>query len=505
MLSQTDIKQIKNKGISIHELNKQLEYLNKGMHYLSIITPASTKRGIKCIPITEQKIYLNAWFSYLKDNKIIIKFVPASGSPYKMFKNLFEFLLANHTIPTTNFEQIFFQKIHHFAFYQDLNEICVTNEKKSIDELIAARNYKIIIKNLLFDQGLNYGYLPKGLMLFHTNPNGHRTAMEEHLVEGAFYAINKNREVKIHFTVLPEYRYSAESFIKKKIDIYTKLFNVKYCVNFSNQDICTNTLALDKNNCPIHNQNGLVFSLGGHGSLIRNLNSITADIIFIKNIDNVVPDSIKATTIRYKQLLAGILVTYQQKIFEYLSLIDSGKYTHEKLLEMLYFLQNDLYIKNPETKYLENGELILYIKSKLNRPIRICGMVRSKGMKSGKPFFTVNPDKTISLQILEISQIDLKNSEGKNMIKNSTHSNPVDLVCSVKNYKGEKFDLLKYTDVNTAFISSEEINGEKFKTFKLPGLWNGAMSNWNTIFVEVPIETFNPVETINDLLRPKHQ
>ncbi|MDR0530056.1 MAG: DUF4301 family protein [Bacteroidales bacterium OttesenSCG-928-I14] len=505
MLSQTDIKQIESRGISIRQINEQLEYFYKGFPCLSIVESASTNKGIKSLSDKEQQIYINKWFSYLDQDKIIVKFVPASGAASRMFKDLFEFLSANYTVPTTNFEQVFFSKIHRFAFYKDLDQICITNEKKSINKLIADNNYKTIVENLLLERGLNYGQLPKGLILFHTNPNGYRTAMEEHLVEGAFYAGNKVREVRIHFTISPEYRSCFESFLKEKIDIYTRLFNVKYHVDFSEQNPSTDTLALDKENRPFRDKNNLVFRPGGHGALIENLNNIIADIVFIKNIDNVVPDSFKAKTIRYKQLLAGVLVTYQERIFDYLNLIDSGKYIHENLLEMLLFLQNDLCIKNPEIKHLEDGELVLYIKSKLNRPLRVCGMVRNEGEPGGGPFLTVNPDGTTSLQILESSQIDLKDPEKRALFKNGTHFNSVDLVCTLKNYKGEKFDLFKHVNKNTGFISLKSKNGKQLKALELPGLWNGAMSDWNTIFVDVPIETFNPVKTVNDLLRPEHQ
>jgi hypothetical protein len=245
----------------------------------------------------------------------------------------------------------------------------------------------------------------------------------------------------------------------------------------------------------------LIFRPGGHGALIENLNDIDADVVFIKNIDNVVPDSLKPSTVHYKKLLAGILVYFQKKIFNYLSLIDSGKYTLEQLVEMLYFLQDELCIKNPETKMLEDVELVLYIKSKLNRPLRVCGMVRNQGEPGGGPFLVVNPDETVSLQILESSQIDLKNPAMKQLSEQGTHFNPVDLVCTLKDYKGNKFDLRQYVDKNTGFISKKSKNGIELKALELPGLWNGAMSDWNTIFVEVPIDTFNPVKTVNDLLR----
>jgi hypothetical protein len=383
--------------------------------------------------------------------------------------------------------------------------MCVENENQTVEELIASGGYRIILENLLCKKGLHYGQLPKGLLLFHRYPDGARTAMEEHLIEGALYACNATRQVNLHFTVSPEHRELFRRAAKAKTPEYEQRLNVKFHIGFSEQKPSTDTIAVDSENQPFHDNGKLLFRPGGHGALIENLNDMDADVIFIKNIDNVMPDAIKPDTIYYKKLIAGVLIHYRQKIFDYLNRIDSGKYDHAELLEMLYFLQNELCIKNPETKMLEDAELVLYIKSKLNRPLRVCGMVRNQGEPGGGPFFTVSPDRTVSLQILEGSQIDLKNPAMKQLFEQGTHFNPVDLVCAVRNYKGEKFDLTRYIDKNTGFISSKSKSGKILKALELPGLWNGSMSDWNTIFVEVPIETFNPVKTVNDLLRKEHQ
>ncbi len=256
---------------------------------------------------------------------------------------------------------------------------------------------------------------------------------------------------------------------------------------------------------PFRENGKLVFRPGGHGALIENLNDLDADVVFIKNIDNIVPDRLKDTTVKYKKILAGLLVSLQKKAFSYLELIDKGNYTHENLVEIIKFVQNDLNTRNPETKFLEDSELALYLKSKLNRPIRVCGMVRNEGEPGGGPFWAYNQDGTYSLQILESSQIDLSDPDKKAMFEKGTHFNPVDLVCSVKDYKGNRFDLTKFIDKQTGFISVKSKNGSELKALELPGLWNGAMSDWNTIFVEVPMITFNPVKTVNDLLRSEHQ
>ncbi|MDL2242095.1 DUF4301 family protein, partial [Bacteroidales bacterium OttesenSCG-928-L03] len=453
----------------------------------------------------EQDIYLKAWENYLNEDKQIVKFVPASGAASRMFKDLFEFLEADYEAPQTAFEKAFFEGIERFAFFYALNDCCLRNETLSIRQLVAAGKYKPVVENLLLEKGLNYGQLPKGLIEFHFYQEGPRTAMEEHLVEGALYACNKQKQVNIHFTVSAEHQALFEALTREKTPGYADLYDVKYDVSFSVQKSSTDTIAGDADNKPFRNGDKLLFRPGGHGALIENLNDIKADVVFVKNIDNVVPDHLKEPTVLYKKLIGGLLVSLQKRMCDYLELIDSGNYTHEQVMDMLYFLQDELCIKNPETKHLEDGELILYIRSKLNRPIRVCGMVRNQGEPGGGPFLAVNPDGTISPQILESSQIDLKDPEKKALFEQGTHFNPVDLVCGLKDYRGNSFDLPDYVDKNTGFISIKSKSGKELKALELPGLWNGAMSDWNTIFVEVPVETFNPVKTVNDLLRPEHQ
>ncbi|MGM9798984.1 MAG: DUF4301 family protein [Parabacteroides sp.] len=506
MLNANDLEQLKAKGISEKQIEEQLACFVKGFPYLEIAASASVEKGIMVIDKEAQASYMEAWDAYLAKNKKIVKFVPASGAASRMFKNLYEFLSADHQAPSTAFEQKFFNEIEKFAFYKALDEKCVQNAGKDIPALKAAGEYKEIVANLLEAKGLNYGQLPKGLLLFHTYGEGARAAMEEHLAEGAMYAKNNAGEVNIHFTVSPEHQALFEHLVAEKAGAYEDQFSVKYDISFSIQKPSTDTVAAAMDNTPFRDKNNkLLFRPGGHGALIENLNDVDADVIFIKNIDNVVPDSFKCATVIYKKVIAGVLVSLQQKIFHYLELIESGKYTHEQVEEMIHFLQDDLCVKNPDTKLLEDAELILYIKSKLERPLRVCGMVKNVGEPGGGPFLAVNPDGTVSLQVLESSQIDMKDPAKKAMFEQGTHFNPVDLVCAVKNHKGEKYNLPEYVDKNTGFISFKSKDGRELKALELPGLWNGAMSDWNTVFVEVPIETFNPVKTVNDLLRPEHQ
>lgn len=506
MLNANDLEQLKAKGISETQIEEQLASFVKGFPFLEIAASASMEQGIMVVSKEEQAAYMDAWDAYLAKNKKIVKFVPASGAASRMFKNLYEFLSADYNEPGTAFETKFFGEINKFAFYDALNAKCLENEEKDIPALLAAGEYKAIVSNLLDAKGLNYGQLPKGLLLFHTYPGKVRTAMEEHLAEGAMYAKNNAGEVNIHFTVSPEHKALFEKLVEEKKGEYEEKFSVKYDISFSAQKPSTDTVAADMDNQPFRDKNGkLLFRPGGHGALIENLNDVEADVVFIKNIDNVVPDSFKCSTVIYKKVIAGVLVTLQEKIFEYLNKIETGKYTHEEVEEMIHFLQNDLCIRNPETKFLEDAELILYIKGKLLRPLRVCGMVKNVGEPGGGPFLAANPDGTVSLQVLESSQIDMKDPAKKAMFEKGTHFNPVDLVCAVKDYKGQKFNLPEYVDKNTGFISYKSKDGRELKALELPGLWNGAMSDWNTVFVEVPIETFNPVKTVNDLLRPEHQ
>ena len=276
-------------------------------------------------------------------------------------------------------------------------------------------------------------------------------------------------------------------------------------MSFSEQKPSTDTVAADMENKPFRDKGKLLFRPGGHGALIENLNDLDADVVFIKNIDNVVPDRLKGDTVTYKKLLAGVLVTLQAKAFDYLRLLDGGHYSHDQLEEIIRFVQRDLRCRRADLKQLEDADLVIYLRKKLNRPMRVCGMVKNVGEPGGGPFLAYNPDGTVSLQILESSQIDMKDPEKKAMFEQGTHFNPVDLVCAVRDYKGNKFNLLNYVDKATGFISYKSKGGKELKALELPGLWNGSMSDWNTVFVEVPLSTFNPVKTVNDLLREQHQ
>ena len=505
MLSQEDLKQIVGKGITEAQVEAQLEEFKHGFPFLRIDAAAGIGNGIVAPAEDERAKYIDAWNAYKAEGKKVVKFVPASGAASRMFKNMFAFLSADYDEPQTDFEKKYFDNIGKFAFYDELNEACKKNEGKDIPALIAAGDYKAVVSNMLETKGLNYGQLPKGLLLFHKYPEGPRTPLEEHLVEGALYAAS-NGEAHIHFTVSHEHKELFKAKVAEKCGQYAAKYGIKYDVTFSEQKPSTDTVAANPDNTPFRNEDGsLLFRPGGHGALIQNLNDIDADVVFIKNIDNVVPDRLKDDTVTYKQLLAGILVTLQAKAFGYLRLLDTGAYTHEQLEEMIRFVQRDLCCRKADIKQLEDAELVIYLRKKLNRPMRVCGVVKNVGEPGGGPFLTYNQDGTVSLQILESSQIDKTNEEYMKMFTEGTHFNPVDLVCAVKDYKGDAFNLPDYVDKTTGFISSKSKNGRELKALELPGLWNGAMSDWNTVFVEVPLSTFNPVKTVNDLLREQHQ
>lgn len=505
MLSQQDLSQIADKGISEDKLNKQLEEFETGFPFLKLEAAAAVGHGIMAPDEEEREAYVQAWDAYKAQGKNIVKFVPASGAASRMFKNMFAFLSADYTEPTTDFEKQYFDNIKKFAFREALCEKCRLNDGKRIKELIADGNYKAVVANMLEPKGLNYGQLPKGLLLFHNYEDGPRTPMEEHLVEAALYASSKG-EANVHFTVSHDHLELFKAKVAEKVETFAKKYGVKYNISFSEQKPSTDTVAVNPDNTLFRNEDGsMLFRPGGHGALIENLNDIDADVVFIKNIDNVVPDRLKDETVMYKQLIAGVLVTLQKKAFAYLEKLEKGEYTHEYLEEIIRFVQRDLCCRKADIKELEDADLVIYLKKKLNRPMRVCGVVKNVGEPGGGPFLTYNQDGTVSLQILESSQIDKTNEEYQKMFTEGTHFNPVDLVCAVKDYKGQPFNLPDFVDKSTGFISSKSKNGKELKALELPGLWNGAMSDWNTVFVEVPLATFNPVKTVNDLLREQHQ
>ena len=496
---------LQKKGISESKIEEQLKDFEQGFPFLKLRAAASVGNGIIAPSKEEADKYIKVWNDYKKEGHSITKFVPASGAASRMFKNMFEFLNADYDVPTTDFEKTFFAEIHKFAFYDALNDACFLNEGEGVDALIEEGKYKSVVANMLNEEGLNYGQLPKGLLQFHSYEDCARTPVEEHLVEAALYASSQG-EAYVHFTVSTEHKELFQDLIDRVLPDASNKYKINYKVSMSEQKSSTDTVAANMDNTPFRTEDGkLLFRPGGHGALIENLNDLQSDVVFIKNIDNVVPDRLKEDTVFWKQVIAGVLVEVQKQTFGYLNLLDSGKFTHDDLEDIIRFVRHTLNTDVPGLKDLNDAELHDFLKKKLNRPIRVCGVVKNVGEPGGGPFLAFNPDGSVSLQILESSQIDQNNPEYMKMFTQGTHFNPVDLVCAVRNYKGEKFNLPDYVDPATGFISYKSKGGKELKALELPGLWNGAMSNWSTLMVEVPLSTFNPVKTVNDLLRPQHQ
>ena len=515
MFTENCIRQIKEKGIGLEEIERQLKCFREGFPYIVLIDSATIENNGITIIDDQKNASLCKFFDHQLNARSIIKFVPASGAASRMFKSLFSFMekydgsekAYQSYLDDKSFNSVykFIADLHKFAFYDDLKET-MRMLGVDIENCITAHDYNTIIDFLLTDKGLSYASLPKGLLKFHCYTYGSRTAFEEHFVEAANYAKDVNGVANIHFTLSPEHIEKFKRLFQEVINSYEKNLEVKFKISYSIQKPSTDTIAVDLNNQPFYEPDGsLLFRPGGHGALIENLNEINGDIIFIKNIDNIVPDRLKDKTIKYKKVIGGLLIELQEKIWRYLKILENGNISEDIISEMILFASTRLQISFNFVESISLDEKVKHIFTKLNRPIRICGMVKNVGEPGGGPFWTINKQGEYSLQIVESSQIDMNDIKQKNIFESSPHFNPVDLVCGVKDYKGTNFNLMNFTDPDTGFISIKSKDGRELKALELPGLWNGAMADWITIFVEVPIITFNPVKTVNDLLRDEHQ
>ena len=477
MFTQEEIRQIEAHGLTVAQVEKQIENFRAGFPSLPIVRAAACGDGIR--KFNEEEI-ANILAHYDAESSKIrcVKFVPASGAATRMFKELFEYV--NDDKRTAGIDKLI-TNLEKFAFFAELAKYL----NPQIDD-------KDVVRNIIVD-GLCYGSKPKGLVTFHAYKEGARKPVEEHLVEAALYASNGERAA-IHFTVSPEHKEGFLALLEERQSYYEKKFDIKYDVSFSEQSPATDTIAVNLDNTPFRTDDGkLLFRPAGHGALISNLDKLDADIIFVKNIDNVTPDERKPDTVTFKKVLAGELLRLQARTFDLLKAFAAGE---DKSAEAISFLRDELCCRLPENA---SRELII---ETLDRPIRVCGMVKNEGEPGGGPFWVRDEKGREQLQIAESSQIA---KEDMHLMKEATHFNPVDLVCGVQRYDGTKYDLTKYTDPKTGFISQKSAGGRDLRAQELPGLWNGAMANWNTLFVEVPISTFSPVKVVQDLLRPEHQ
>ena len=477
MFTEKDLQQIEKHGLTPDAVERQLENFRRGFPFLKVVRAASPGDGVMVVGDAEAAAAV-ARYEREADRLGIVKFVPASGAATRMFKELFEFV--NEGKRGKGIDTLL-DNIGRFAFWPELKAV-----------LPPDADDKATVRAIVKD-GLGYGQKPKGLVTFHAYPEGARKAVEEHLVEGAVYAAARG-VARIHFTVSPEHIAGFETLLAEKVPVYEQRFGIRYDISFSVQKPSTDTIAVNPDNTPFRQEDGtLLFRPAGHGALVENLNEIDADLVFIKNIDNVTTDARRGDTVRYKKVLAGVLLDLQGRAFEYLKALEVGGAELEPIAE---FIGKQLCVKLPA----EYDSALL--RAVLDRPIRVCGMGRNEGEPGGGPFWVGNPDGTESLQIAESSQIA---PDDLPLMQSATHFNPVDLVCGVRDSKGRKFDLRRYTDPATGFISSKSSGGRDLRAQELPGLWNGAMAKWNTVFVDVPVTTFSPVKVVQDLLRPQHR
>jgi hypothetical protein len=512
--SQKDIQQIEEKGLSVEKVEDQIENFKRGNVDLDILAAATVWDGIFLYSEQEKYEYIS-YYEKQKTKLEILKFVPASGAATRMFKDLQVFLeefkpqsesLPEYLKRTNNTNlKLFLDNLEKLPFYERALNNARENQP-GFDELNRHARKILLVQTILYSHGLGLSNFPKGLVPFHNYEDYVATAFEEHFYEAAKYA-EANGKANLHFTISEEHKEKFEAEYDDIKSRVTKKTGVTFKVSYSYQDPKTDTIAVDLNNKPFRSEEGeMFFRPGGHGALIENLNNQEADLVFIKNIDNVVIASKLDEVAEYKKILAGKLLKVQEQCFSYLNSLELQKPSEKNIQGILQFIENELFYSFPEDfDLLSDENKIQQLKFRLNRPLRICGMVKNEGEPGGGPFLLRMKNGEQSIQIIEGAQIDQNDLLQKEIAKNSTHFNPVDIVCGLRNYKGEAFDLTEFIDPETSFITSKTVDGKAIKALELPGLWNGAMAKWNSVFVEVPVNTFNPVKTVMDLLKPSHQ
>ena len=512
----THFAEINKFGISTEQIVHQLEIFERGALFADIIKPCKKGDGIFVIDESKHQELLEIHRLAAISGRLI-KFVPASGAASRMFSKIQSYLNESEFIPYSKLKEDsaknsdarsvyeFITNLKYFAFYDQLKAI-LKNENIDLETISDEDDVSIILKRVLDSKGLNYSFYPKGAILFHKHKEKSRTAFEEHLFEAINLAADQSNSVKIHFTIAEEHSDLVSQIINNSTNELKK-GGIKLNVTYSYQKKSTNTISVTLDNKPFKESNGkFVFRPAGHGALIENLNELDCDIVLIKNIDNILPSTKNDESIKYKKLMTGFLVSIQEQIFNYLQMIESKKANGKVISEITKFVSEFLSISLPgEFDKQTTDEKAAYLFSKLNRPLRVCGMVKNEGHPGGGPFFVRDLNGAISIQIVEESQINKENSEHLEIFNASTYFNPVDMVCALRDFKGKKYNLKNYVDGSSGLITTKSYEGKSLKALELPGLWNGSMTYWNTVFVEMPADTFNPVKEINDLLKPAHQ
>ncbi|MUP45345.1 DUF4301 family protein [Gramella sp. BOM4] len=507
--TEKDILQIQEKGLSTSEVEDQISIFKRGNIKVNITEAATVGNGISRINEDEKK-KLISYYESEKEQDSLLKFVPASGAATRMFKALHNFNdefdpgkhdLKEYLDSTGDKDlQRFFKHLEKLPFYGHALEKA-RNNHSDFDERSTDAQTKLLVQTILEPNGLYLSNLPKGLVPFHKYSTHIATAFEEHLIEAARY-ISVNGVVKVHFTVAEEDKEKFQSEWKQVRSRVEDKTGVKFEIEYSYQDPKTDTIAVDNDFKPFRTTDDeLFFRPGGHGALIENLDQLEEEIVFIKNIDNVVTEANIGKVVEFKKMLGGKLFQVQRSIFQYLKILDSGEVPRDKLNEIHSFIKKELFLQSDSQKEITAG----YLKDKLHRPLRVCGMVKNEGEPGGGPFLVKDKDGEISLQIIEGAQIDNDNPEQSKIAREATHFNPVDIVCGLKDHKGKSYELHQYVDEDMSFIADKTKDGKPLKALERPGLWNGGMAKWNTIFVEVPVDTFNPVKTVSDLLKESHQ
>ena len=513
-----DIRQIEAHGLTAAEAFRQLALFEGPAPHLDLLRPCTPGDGIRVMDPADATRFAGIYDREGADHQCL-KFVPASGAASRMFRTLLSFIKGERDIIRQGVADLaekgdsaarellaFMDGIRRFAFFDDLKGV-MSKAGLDAEALAEEGRFTDVIRFLLYPEGLNYAALPKGLLKFHAYPRESRTAFEEHLVEGADYVKGPGGESRLHFTVSPEHMDGFRRLLETVRPVYGQRFQTVFNVSFSVQKPATDTLAVDLSNRPFRQDDGtLLLRPGGHGALLENLKDLDGDIVFIKNIDNVVPDRLKAETSRWKKVLGGYFLHVRSGVFRVLQGLSSGPADAAAADRAVAFIERELGLPVPEgIRTRPPEEKRAYVVKALNRPIRVCGMVKNEGEPGGGPFWVREPDGRISLQIVETAQVDPESARQQEILRRATHFNPVDLVCGLRDYRGKPFDLDVFVDPTAVFISRKSKEGRELKALEHPGLWNGAMSGWLTLFVEVPIVTFNPVKTVNDLLRPAHQ